>query len=433
METNKNINSSDTQNSTEKKLLSIAGIFIVVVICSAVSFVGGRYTNLGKNSGSIWDASTKNDSTADSNASITMFWTVWNTLKNGYVDAAKADPVKMMNGAIKGMVDSFDDPATLYFTAEETAKFNKENSGKFFEGIGAELGYRDGVISIVTPINGSPAQKAGLLPGDAILKVDAVELTTNDTVYDAVDLIRGDAGTTVVLTIYRKGESTSREVSIVRGEITLPSLEVKKPSSIDKKYSSSDGSVAVLSISRFTDTSLSAWETKWDSAVDEIVAGGYKTVVLDLRNNPGGYFDAAIYAAEEFLPKDTIVAKQQDKNGNVQEFKVSRAGKLQKVKLVVLVNAGSASASEILSGALKQSSRAQIYGVNTYGKGTAQNVIDFPDGSSLHITIMKWLLPNGDWLNHETPIVPDVVVEKTDADFKAGLDPQFEAALNSVK
>jgi carboxyl-terminal processing protease len=419
------------KNMNEKKMVSILGIFIIVILCSSISFIGGRFTNLGKTN-SIFDFGRVEDSTIDSSADIRMFWTVWNTMKNGYVDSSKADSQEMIDGAIKGMVNSFEDPATLYFTAEETDKFNKQNSGKFFEGIGAELGYRDGLISIVTPINGSPAQEAGLLPGDAILKVDGVELKTTDTVFDAVDMIRGDAGTTVVITIYRKGELVARDVSIVRGEITLPAIEVKHPSIIDSGYSIYDDSVAVLSVSRFTDSSLSTWENAWDEAVSQVVDGGYRKLILDLRNNPGGYFDAAIYAAEDFLPKGTVVAKQQDKDGRIEEFKVSREGNLLDIEMIVLVNDGSASASEILAGALKQSDRAEIYGINTYGKGTAQNVIQFEDGSSLHITIMKWLLPNGDWINLDNPIVPDVEIMRTEEDFKKGFDPQFDLVIKTI-
>jgi carboxyl-terminal processing protease len=358
-----------------------------------------------------------------------MFWTVWNTLKQNYVDTSKSDSKKMMDGAIKGMVNSYDDQATLYFTSEETKKFNDQNSGKFFEGIGAELGYRDGVIIVVAPIAGSPAEKAGILPGDVILKVDGKEFKSSDTVYDAVAVIRGDAGTTVTLNIFRKGELAARDIAIVRGSITLPSISIKKPSEIDAKYASMDSSVAVLSVSRFTDSSLVDWENAWNSAVKQIADKGYKTVILDLRNNPGGFFDAAIYAAGDFLPKGTLVSKQQDKSGNLEEFKVDRNGKLLDVKVVVLVNSGSASASEILAGALKQSNRAKVIGENTYGKGTAQSVIDFTDGSSLHVTIRKWLLPNGEWLNHENPIKPDIEVKRTDEDFKKGYDPQFDKAI----
>jgi carboxyl-terminal processing protease len=191
--------------------------------------------------------------------------------------------------------------------------------------------------------------------------------------------------------------------------------------------------IKILRISRFTDESVNVWNSNWDKKIKEIVASKAKGLIIDLRGNPGGFFDSALHAGEDFLPKGTIMAKQQNRNGKEDVFRVDRTGKLLDIPIVVLVDEGSASASEILSGMLQQNKRAKVVGVNTYGKGTAQTIVSYSDGSSLHLTILKWLLPNGEWLNRENPIKPDVVQEYPDAEFIKGNDVQLNKALELLK
>ena len=342
-------------------------------------------------------------------------------MESKYVDPSKVTEQEKIYGAIKGVVDSYGDPATLFLDPEETKKFNDSNEGKYFEGIGAELGYEDGLIVVVSPIDGSPAKAAGIRAGDYILAVDDVEITKEDNIYDVVDKIRGEAGTTVKLTILHKKDVKPVDIEVERGEITVPSMSVEY-----------NGDIAIIDIARFTDSSYSAWTNKWDDIVGEINSKNIKKIIIDLRSNPGGYFDAAIYAADEFLDSGAVISKQEDGDGNIQTFSATKGGKLVNSKVVVLVDSGSASASEILSGAIQKNNKGIVIGTKTYGKGTAQSVLDLADGSSLHVTILKWLLPDGNWLNRENPITPDIEIENSTEDFLNGNDAQMKRALEEI-
>lgn len=400
------------QNS---RIMKSVGVLILLVCVAAISFVGGRIFERDVN---YFTKSNWNDFSREEFDS-SLFWDVWGMLQSSYVDEDAIDEESMFYGAIKGMVMSLDDPATVFLTSEENEEFHKQTEGKHFEGIGAELGYRDGVIVIIAPLDGSPAKEAGLQPGEIILKINQEDVKRSDSIYDVVAKIRGERGTEVVLTLMNR-EMEIRDVEIVRDEITVPSMSFSETDSKD---------VYMIKVGRFTEASLPIWKGVWNAKVEEFLKTDSEKLIVDLRGNPGGFFDAALYAAEDFLPKNTIIAKQEDRNGLIQEYKVSRKGRLLDIDVVVLVNEGSASASEILAGALQQNSRAKILGQETYGKGTAQQVIDLYDGSSLHLTVVKWLLPNSGWINPDNVIIPDVEVELTNDDFKEGLDPQLEKAL----
>ena len=350
-----------------------------------------------------------------------LFWEVWNIMESKYVERGKVSEDDKMYGAIKGMVDSYGDPATVFLTPDETRKFNETSRGKYFEGIGAELGYDNGAIVIVSPLDGSPAKEAGIRPGDYILAVDDYEVKSNDNIYEIVQKIRGKSGTKVVLRILHSGDLEPVDIEITRGQVTVPSMTLS--------YIGENDSVAMIDIARFTESSYIEWNDKWDELVNSVVAKGVKKAIVDLRGNPGGYFDAAVYAAGDFLPEGTLIAKQEDGSGNIQEFLAKKGGKLQDLEVIILVDEGSASASEIFAGALQQNDRAKVLGTETYGKGTAQSVLDLAEGSSLHITILKWLLPDGYWLNRENPVTPDYEVENSTEDFLKGLDRQLEDAL----
>lgn len=387
--------------------------FAILLVCIFISgFISGRELQ-GKN---IFK-STKEE------VDTTMYWDVWDILRSKYVDSSEVTTQDMMYGSIKGLVNSYNDPATVFLTPEETEEFNATSEGKYFQGIGAELGYAEGNIIVVAPLDGSPAKAAGIRAGDYILAVDDVEVKAEDTVYDVVAKIRGEEGTKVKLKILHKGSSKATELTIERKQITVASMKVEL---IENK------SIALFRVNRFTDASYSAWVSEWDAKVKEIKNSGVSKVILDLRGNPGGYFDAAIYAADDILQGGYTISMQQDGNGKIDKYESKDGGNLTGVKLIVLVDGGSASASEILSGALQQAKRATVVGEKTYGKGTAQNVLDLSDGSSLHITTLRWLLPNGDWLNKDNPITPDVIVEFTDEDFVAGKDPQLIKAIQQI-
>jgi len=380
-------------------------VLTVIVFCIGLIF--------GRSIAPVNDISKKVD--------MSLFWQVWDTLDKNYVEKDKVEDTDKVYGAIKGLVQSYNDPATVFLTPEETKEFNDLNSGKYFEGIGAELGYSDGSIIIVAPIDGSPAKEAGIRPGDLILAVDDYEVKSGDNIYDIVAKIRGESGTKVSLKVLHKGELEPVVLEITRGEITVPSMTLK--------YVGDSNDVAYIDIARFTESSLSEWESKWDSVAQDVQRSGVDKVLIDLRGNPGGYFDAAVYAADDFLDTGKIISKQEDGNGNVQTFEAKSGGKLLGKKVVIIVDEGSASASEIFTGALQQNKVATVVGTKTFGKGTAQTVIDLADGSSVHVTILKWLLPDGTWLNEENPITPDVEVENSVEDFVKGFDRQYNEAL----
>ena len=350
-----------------------------------------------------------------------LFWEVWNLMESKFVEKDKVNDEERMHGAIKGLVDSYGDPATIFLTPEETQQFNEANEGKYFEGIGAELGYSNGSIIIVSPLDGSPAKAAGIRAGDYILAVDDYEVKSNDNIYEIVQKIRGESGTKVVLKILHKGDLEAVEIEITRGEITVPSMTLSFVG--DKK------DIALIDVARFTDSSYLEWNNKWDDLVDEVLSKKVKKAIIDLRGNPGGYFDAAVYSAGEFLKSGTLISMQEDGSGNQKEFVAKSGGRLQGLEVIILVDEGSASASEIFAGALQQNDAAQVLGTKTYGKGTAQSVLDLRGGSSLHITILKWLLPDGTWLNRDNPVEPDVEIQNSTDDFVNGQDKQMEEAL----
>lgn len=389
------------------KYVKLVGLAILIVSFFSVGFMSGRLSSSSRLSGD--------------NKNMNLFWEVWNTVTGEYVDSDAIDEDAMYYGSIKGMVNSIDDPATTFLDPEETEEFNKSIEGKTFEGIGAELSYEEGRIVVVAPLPGSPAQKAGVKIGDTILKIDGKSISSNESIYDVVARIRGESGTEVVLTVLHKGQLTPVEIKIVRGEIDVPSMEIKSVAG--------HSDMKILRITRFTDESVSTWDNNWDKAVLELAGKNLKGLIIDLRGNPGGFFDSAVYSASEFFPKGVIISKQQDKNGNQEVFRSTRDGKLQTVPIVVLIDEGSASASEILAGALMQNDRATVVGVSSYGKGTAQTIVDFDDGSSLHLTIMKWLLPDGRSIDRDNPIAPDVVVEYSDTEFVKGNDVQLNKAV----
>ncbi len=355
---------------------------------------------------------SKEPPTGVTNVDFTQFWNVWEKLQTDYYDKSKVDPQKMLNGAIEGMVGSLDDPFTLYLPPTQNTDFKQGLAGQF-EGIGAELGLSGKQIIIIAPINGSPAQKAGLRAGDEILAVDGAS-TASWTLSQAVDKIRGTKGSVVTLTIMHKGDKASKDYKITRDVITVKSVTawVKKISdidsiNIDKKYANEK--VAYIDLSQFGDNTNSEWLSAINQlSLDINKTGGVKGIVFDLRNNPGGYLTDAVFVASEFLPEGTTVVSEEDKTGS-NVLKADRKGLFTDngTPIIVLINKGSASASEIVAGALKDNGRAKLAGETSFGKGTVQQAEDLGGGAGLHVTIAKWLTPNGTWVNGKG-LTPDI-------------------------
>lgn len=357
-----------------------------------------------------------------------QFWDTWNKLEEKYVDKKKLDSKKMFYGAIKGMVASVEDPYTFFLTPKENQDSKNDLEGKF-EGIGAQLGLKENRVVIIAPIKGSPAEKAGIKAGDYVNKVNG-QSTRGWTLPQAVSKIRGDKGTKVILTLERNRKEYER--GIIRDQIKVASVETSFESS--KECAAACQKVGYIKLNQFGDNT----NGEWNEAVDNIKKAYDRSeitgMVLDLRDNPGGYLDGAVYTASEFLPKGRLVVKQESSVGESKTYNVNREGKLLDIPLVVLLNKGSASASEILAGALRDYDRATIVGEKSFGKGSVQEAIDLPDGAGLHVTVAKWILPDGEWINSKG-ITPAVIVEnklKEGDTLTRETDAQLEKAIQEL-
>lgn len=338
-----------------------------------------------------------------------QFWDVWNLVKEQYYRRPVSDKA-LFYGAIEGMVAAAGDPYTSYFDPDAAAKFQEALSGTF-SGIGAQIGVKDEQLVVIAPLPDSPAERAGLVPSSAILAIDGVD-TDGMSVEEAVSRIRGEAGTEVVLYVSRDGLVTAEEVSITRGTIVVESV----------KWDVDANGIATISISEFNDDT----SPLFNEAVNDILTKNAKGLILDLRSNPGGLLTSAIDVASAWVGYQPVVLEREQ--GNNHSFAGVSAPRLDGVPTVVLVDGGSASASEIVAGALQDYALATLVGTQTFGKGSVQDYRGLADGSAVKITIAEWQTPYGRTIN-ETGLEPDAVVEYTKEDAAAGRDPQKETAL----
>lgn len=302
------------------------------------------------------------------------------------------------------MTASLGDPYTVFLPPEDNQSTKEELNGAF-EGVGIELGFKDKTLAVVAPLAGMPAEAAGIKAGDYILHIKdelkGVDVDTIDmSLPEAVKFIRGKKGTEVALTVLHEGETETKVIKVKRDTIVIKSVALE--------WQGENKDVAWLKLSRFGDRT----QSEWDEAVSEILKHKQlKGIILDLRNNPGGYLKGSVALASEFLKTGQIVVKQESAKGETETYSVTKAGKLLTQPLVVLVNKGSASSSEILSGALRDNQRAKIIGEKTFGKGTIQEALDVAEGAGLHVTTAKWLLPSGQWVNETKGITPEIEVQ----------------------
>lgn len=345
---------------------------------------------------------------------MSLFWEVWDKLEAKYLMKDKLDTQKMVYGAISGMTASLEDPYTAFFPPKEN-KTAKENLNGAFEGVGIQLGYKQGnKLAVISPLEGMPAKAAGVRAGDLILKIvdenkDIDKETTGMSLPEAVEIIRGSKGTKVRLTLLHEGEEKPYVAEIVRGTIIVPSVEVIFGKIEGGAWQEDEaGDIAWLKLVRFGEMT----DGQWDQSIDRIKKNKrIKGVVLDVRNNPGGYLNGSVNLAGEFLPQGTVITRQEQSIGRTsQEYLVSRIGRLTEMPLVVLINQGSASASEILAGALRDYDRAKLVGEKSFGKGTIQEAEDLRNNAGIHITVARWLTPKGTWV-HEKGLEPDVEVK----------------------
>lgn len=410
-----NLPSKET-NVWQKVLAVYVGIALLVGSFYAGTVVGyrrGERAAVPPGSGKVLNADQEQPSYLSQDVDFGLYWRVWNLLKERYLRRPVSD-TELFYGSLKGMVESLGDDYTTFLDPETTRQFNDDLAGKF-QGIGAEIGIRDDKLVVIAPLPDTPAKRAGLESGDHIMAIDGKD-TAGMIVEAAVRLIRGKADTEVKLTINRKNFEKPQEFKITRAEITIKSV---------RSELREDG-IAVIDLFEFgNDTTLD-----FKRAVLDLVPKEPKGLIVDLRSNPGGFLDSAIAVAGEWVPKNQIVVIEQDRTRT--EFRSEGPSRLAGMKTVVLVNGGSASASEIVAGALQDYQFAKLVGTKTFGKGSVQDFHQFEDGSAVKYTIAEWLTPLGRSID-KNGIEPDEVVEVKEDDVKAGRDPQMERAIEILK
>ncbi|HYC79443.1 MAG TPA: S41 family peptidase [Candidatus Binatia bacterium] len=351
-------------------------------------------------------------------ADYSLFWDAYDLLNSEFVDKP-LDQQKLLHGAISGMVGASGDPYTVFFDPKQAEEFANELQGTF-DGIGAEIGNKDSQLVIVAPLDDSPAQRAGLMPGDIILGIND-ESTSGMTVDAAVSKIRGQAGTEVKLLILHPDTTDPMEITIQRARIEIKSVKLEMKEVEGNKY-------AVIKLSRFGDDT----QGLLNHSVDVILQSGVKGIILDLRSNPGGYLETAVTTASNWVDSDKVVLRERGNDGSEKTYTSETWPKLKGIKTIVLVNGGSASASEIVAGALQDYGLATLVGEKTFGKGSVQELREMKDGSNIKITTAKWYTPNDRSID-KNGLEPDIKVEMTREDVQNNRDPQMDRAVEMLK
>ncbi len=346
---------------------------------------------------------------------FSVFWKTWNELEENHIRASEIPVEERVWHAVKGLTRAYGDPNTVFMPPQESEDFEAEISGRF-EGVGMEIGERDGLVTVISPLQGTPAEEAGIEAGDKIIRIDG-ESATDMNVEQAVRLIRGEKGTEVVLTVSREGVDDPFEIPIVRGVIDIPTIDTELR----------DDGIFVIKLFNFTGQSVS----KFQEAMVEFDQSGADKLILDLRNNPGGFLHASVEVASYFIPAGEVIVKERfrsNRQANVYRSK-GYVDPDRDIDVIVMINQGSASASEIVAGALRDHGEATVVGYTTFGKGSVQEVIPITSDTSLKVTIAEWLTPEGESFEGEG-IEPDVKIEVTREDIEAGVDPQLDRAVD---
>jgi len=331
---------------------------------------------------------------------VDILWEAWAKLENEYI-TDNLDAQTMLYGAVKGMVESLDDPYTNFLTPEDNAQYQQSNKGEY-EGIGATLRQEGQYIAVESVLDKSPAQAGGLKANDIITEVDKNSME-NKTVFEAVTVIRGDAGTNVELKIWRQSTQKEFDVILTRSKIDIDNVEFEKI----------NDEIGKITIHKFTESDVSTFNNMWNDVVQKAKNSNVKKLIIDLRNNPGGYVAAVEHVLSDFIPQNSVIFMEESKGGLRVEHKVSRTGYLLDMPIVVLVNEGSASASEIFTGAIQDYKRGKVIGMKTVGKGVEQKILNLSDGSLLQVVFQKWLTPMGKNITKTQPITPDFIVDET--------------------
>jgi carboxyl-terminal processing protease len=397
---------------------------VAVFVCAGIIFTGGYFIgsrNINENTKAPAPQLTNTEqpsaeSSTTEKVDFGPFWKAWSILDSNFVGASSTDintDQEKVWGAIEGLAASYGDPYTTFFPPDDLKTFEDDIAGNF-EGVGIEIDVKDGILTVVSPLKGTPADKAGMRAKDKIIKIDG-KSTLGMSAQEATKLIRGPKGQTVVFTVNREGKEL--EIKVVRDVIDVPVIVT----------TNRDDGIFVIQITSFSANSAD----KFREALREFVNSKKDKLILDVRGNPGGYLEAAVDIASWFLPASDVVVSEDfgSKNKQAEVFK-SKGYDIftDNLKMIMLVDEGSASASEILAGALKEHGVAKLVGIKTFGKGSVQELIPLTDNSSIKVTIAHWLTPNGVSLS-KNGVDPDVVVKMTDADRTAKRDPQLDKAV----
>ncbi len=399
-------------NVFKNRYFVISFSIIVIIALMGGSFYFGYQEGAKKPQIVIVRGVTNLDEGKPQTIDFSLFWDAWQVIKDRYVTADEINNQDLLYGAVSGLVNALKDENSVFLSPADAQKFNEDISGEF-SGIGAEIGIKDEQLVIIAPLKDTPAERVGLKANDKILKVNEA-ITAGLNVDEAAKLIRGKKGSTVVLTILRDGWESSKEISIVRDVIQIPTMD----------WQMIDNDIAHIQLYNFYETAPLLF---YQMAI-ETISKNPKGLILDLRDDPGGYLEVAVNLASWFLKPGQTVVTEEFSSGEKQTFKSSGNGFFKDIPVVVLINEGSASASEILAGALRDNRGIKLIGKESFGKGTVQELETLKDGSVIKITIAHWLLPNGQ-LIEKNGLTPDYEVDLTDDDILAGRDPQLDKAI----
>jgi len=398
-------------NKGYKKFLRILVTIIIIGLVYIAGYTIG-HKNLSLESGykpklvNLQDGKPKD-------VDFSLFWDSWNIIKN-YFFNTNPDIKKMVYGAINGMINSLNDPYTMFMTPEEGKNFEEDLSGSF-DGIGVEVSPREGYLIVISPLDDMPAKNAGIRSKDVIAKIDGEDVGQM-TYAQAINKIRGVKGSEVVLTVIHDGESDPVDIKIIRDTVTVKSV----------KWEIKDGNIMYVRISQFGEDTFDLI----NQVADEVSQKGINKIIIDVRDNPGGYLQKCIDITSLFI-NEGVVVQEKDRDGKITQSKTTRIPRFNDDKLVVLINGGSASASEIFAGAIKDHKRGVLIGEKSFGKGSVQTMQTLKDGSEIKVTIAKWLTPNGDAID-KLGIKPDIEIKTDESEISSGNDTQLKKAIEEV-
>ncbi len=396
------------------------GVLMAVLLATAAFGSGIQFGQGANGSGqmaSLFSLFASEPSPSPAHDDLGEFWEVWKLLDEKFAVGTSSQQLtreQKIQGAIDGLVDAYGDPYTVYLPPADAQSFAADISGEF-SGVGMEVGMREGVITIIAPLPGTPAEQAGLQAGDMITRIDD-NSTEAMRIDQAVDLIRGPKGTVVTLTVFREGEMEFLEIPVTRDTIEIPTVTTEQV-----------GDVFVVALYSFNAVA----QSKMIEGLNEYLQSDATKLVIDVRGNPGGFLESAVSIGSFFVPSGKVIVQEsfvdETKNDTFRS-RGRQVGVFTPENLVVLVDGGSASASEILAGALKDHGLATVIGTQTFGKGSVQELVELSDGSSLKVTIARWLTPNGTSIS-DGGLTPDIVINRTGQQRLDEIDPQKDAAI----